>query len=88
MSTSLPLNDLGTWANWAQILGTIVPAVFALGVWKFHNCRVPWCHRTGRIPVRGTYVKVCEHHHRPEHHALLRRLHLDEHPELTQHDEP
>lgn len=77
--------SLGDAANWAQILGTVVPAILVVALWKLRNCRVPWCWRVGTIEVPDTHWKVCEHHHQPHFHEMLKTLHIDRFPDDTPH---
>lgn len=79
--------DLGTWANLAQILSVIVPALAFSVAYRHKNCHVPWCPRIGQHPVEGTAFKVCTRHHTRKTHLRMKAIHDFYHSDRLAHGE-
>jgi hypothetical protein len=80
--------DPGTaFSDFAGIAGLVLTAAALLWAWWHTRCRVIWCYRPGRHPVRGTTWKVCPNHHTLVHHTALHRKHAAKHPDRLAHGE-
>ncbi len=80
--------DPGTaFSDFAGIAGLLLTAAALLWAWWHTRCRVIWCYRPGRHPVRGTTWKVCPNHHTLAHHTALHRKHAAKHPNRLAHGE-
>ncbi len=80
--------DPGTaFSDFAGLAGLLLTTLALLWAWWHTRCRVIWCYRPGRHPVRGTTWKVCPNHHTLDHHAALHRKHDAKHPNRLGHGE-
>jgi hypothetical protein len=74
-------------SDFAGLAGLLLTALALLWAWWHTRCRVIWCYRPGRHPVRGTTWKVCPNHHTLHHHTALHRKHDAKHPNRLAHGE-
>jgi len=80
--------DPGTaFSDFAGLAGLLLTTLALLWAWWHTRCRVIWCYRPGRHPVRGTTWKVCPNHHTLNHHTALHRKHDAKHPDRLGHGE-
>jgi len=80
--------DPGTaFSDFAGLAGLLLTTLALLWAWWHTRCRVIWCYRPGRHPVRGTTWKVCPNHHTLDHHTALHRKHDAKHPDRLGHGE-
>jgi hypothetical protein len=80
--------DPGTaFSDFAGLAGLLLTTLALLWAWWHTRCRVIWCYRPGRHPVRGTTWKVCPNHHTIDHHTALHRKHDAKHPDRLGHGE-
>jgi hypothetical protein len=74
-------------SDFAGLAGLLLTALALFWAWWHTRCRVVWCARPGRHPVRGTTWKVCPNHHTLKHHRQLHAKHAQRHPDRLGHDE-
>jgi len=74
-------------SDFAGLAGLLLTTLALLWAWWHTRCRVIWCYRPGRHPVRGTTWKVCPNHHTRDHHTALHRKHDAKHPDRLGHGE-
>ena len=67
-------------SDFAGLAGLLLTAAALFWAWWHTRCRVVWCSRPGRHPVRGTTWKVCPNHHTLKHHTQLHAKHAQRHP--------
>jgi hypothetical protein len=80
--------DPGTaFSDFAGLAGLLLTTLALLWAWWHTRCRVIWCYRPGRHPVRGTTWKVCPNHHTLDHHTALHGKHDAKHPNRLGHGE-
>lgn len=74
-------------SDFAGLAGLLLTAAALFWAWWHTRCRVVWCYRPGRHPVRGTTWKVCPNHHTLKHHRQLHDKHAQRHPDRLGHGE-
>ncbi len=78
------LADLFTWLNqqeWFTAIGTLLGYATLVGVatvlWRAWQtrCKVPYCLRSGQMPVEGTVWQTCCAHAKLDEHEAIRAEH-------------
>lgn len=69
----------GFWSGFGSDLSEIALLGAAYTLYRRHKCTRCW--RLSHMKVEGTHFKTCHKHSTASHHAFLKQLHAEKHPE-------